>query len=164
MRILVICSGNTCRSPMMEAILKDKRPDWDVESAGIRRKARNGNPMSREAVSVLKAHGLTLRAHKSRHLDTVWFLDCDKDFVDHDVTVWLMGGGPAREKTGNTLEFTLPIPNPYGKGPRAYERCYQALDKAADLLLLNLSDGQSPEGRVSTRADTNIQAQQKEHK
>lgn len=35
MKILFICTGNTCRSPMAEALLKDRSADVEVQSAGI---------------------------------------------------------------------------------------------------------------------------------
>lgn len=35
MNILFVCTGNTCRSPMAEALLKDKYPQAEVKSAGV---------------------------------------------------------------------------------------------------------------------------------
>lgn len=35
MNILFVCTGNTCRSPMAEAILRHKKPEWNVKSAGL---------------------------------------------------------------------------------------------------------------------------------
>ena len=36
MRVLFVCSGNAHRSPLAEALLKKAKPDWTVDSAGIR--------------------------------------------------------------------------------------------------------------------------------
>ena len=48
--ILIVCSANTCRSPMAEAILKKMMPDGiEVRSAGVSSIARNGGLMSLDA-------------------------------------------------------------------------------------------------------------------
>jgi len=36
MRVLFVCSGNAHRSPLAEALLRKMRPDWMVDSAGMR--------------------------------------------------------------------------------------------------------------------------------
>jgi protein-tyrosine phosphatase len=36
MRVLFVCSGNAHRSPLAQALLKKLRPDWKVDSAGLR--------------------------------------------------------------------------------------------------------------------------------
>ena len=36
MKVLFVCSGNAHRSPLAEALLKELRPDWRVDSAGLR--------------------------------------------------------------------------------------------------------------------------------
>ncbi|MEM3726608.1 MAG: low molecular weight phosphatase family protein [Candidatus Bathyarchaeia archaeon] len=36
MRVLFVCSGNAHRSPLAEALLRKMRPDWSVDSAGVR--------------------------------------------------------------------------------------------------------------------------------
>jgi protein-tyrosine phosphatase len=35
-KVLFVCSGNAHRSPLAEALLKKLKPDWEVESAGLR--------------------------------------------------------------------------------------------------------------------------------
>lgn len=71
--ILVVCSGNTCRSPMGALILGDVlrrrgggRREFRVESGGVR--ATDGQPASPEAVQVMAERGLDLKAHRSRQV------------------------------------------------------------------------------------------------
>ncbi|UOQ45345.1 low molecular weight protein arginine phosphatase [Halobacillus salinarum] len=57
MNILFICTGNTCRSPMAEALLKAKNDEFNVKSAGIF--AGDGQPLSKNSAAVLKEMDLT---------------------------------------------------------------------------------------------------------
>ncbi|MEJ7758908.1 MAG: low molecular weight protein arginine phosphatase [Gemmatimonadaceae bacterium] len=71
MRILFVCTGNTCRSPLAEAIarrmLSDAgRTDIEVASAGVQ--AWNGSPASDEALLIGLERNLDLSAHRSRPL------------------------------------------------------------------------------------------------
>lgn len=71
-RILLVCSGNTCRSAMAEAIVRNLiesgsyPEDWTVESAGI--SAVDGDPATDNAVAVLAELGLDLAGHRARTL------------------------------------------------------------------------------------------------
>lgn len=66
----MVCSGNTCRSPMAWAFLSDAvaREGLPVsfESAGVN--AASGYPASETAISVLREMGLDLSTHRSRPL------------------------------------------------------------------------------------------------
>jgi len=67
---LFVCTGNICRSPMAEYLLRAQLgPDsvWQVESAGLM--AGPGNPASPAAVQALAESGIDLRSHRSRQLD-----------------------------------------------------------------------------------------------
>jgi protein-tyrosine-phosphatase len=70
--ILFICTGNTCRSPMAEAFLKERLPPhkkgaYEISSAGTR--AMDGLLASESAVIVMKEKDIDLMAHKSRTLN-----------------------------------------------------------------------------------------------
>lgn len=56
-RVLFVCTGNTCRSPMAEAMLKHKRPDLEVQSAGVF--AGHGQAANPKAIEALQEKGIT---------------------------------------------------------------------------------------------------------
>jgi protein-tyrosine phosphatase len=68
-QLVFVCTGNTCRSPMAEALLRARLGcglPWRVLSAGIA--ATEGCPASPESVAALRERGLDLSAHRSRPL------------------------------------------------------------------------------------------------
>jgi protein-tyrosine-phosphatase len=72
MHVLFVCSGNTCRSPIAEAVLRRLlaaagRPDITVSSAGTG--AYDGAPASEGAVLVALERDLDLTTHRARLLD-----------------------------------------------------------------------------------------------
>lgn len=56
-KILFICTGNTCRSPMAEALLKHKKKDIEVQSAGLF--AFDGGRANEHAIQALKEKGIS---------------------------------------------------------------------------------------------------------
>lgn len=65
MRIMFVCTGNTCRSPMAEALLKQKAAQIEVKSYGI--SAFPGSEMSQGAKEALKEKGIEV-THKANNL------------------------------------------------------------------------------------------------
>jgi protein-tyrosine-phosphatase len=69
--ILIVCTGNSCRSPMAEGLLRAALAraglaDWTVGSAGTW--TTDGRPATAEAIAVLASRGIDIRAHRSRRL------------------------------------------------------------------------------------------------
>ncbi len=70
--VLFICTGNLCRSPTAEALLRDRlgsdetRRGWRVVSAGVW--APEGRPASAYAIDELAQRGIDLSGHRSRNV------------------------------------------------------------------------------------------------
>jgi protein-tyrosine-phosphatase len=65
--VLFVCTGNICRSPMAEYLLRARlgdKSDWEVTSAGLA--ALPGGSASFEAMRVLGERGIDLSGHQSR--------------------------------------------------------------------------------------------------
>jgi len=75
MRILFVCTGNTCRSPMAEYLARALWPEAEILSAGIA--ATPGLPASEEASLVMAEYGLDLGRHRSRELNRYLITEAD---------------------------------------------------------------------------------------
>ena len=68
--ILIVCTGNICRSPMAAGLLRERlnednaRRDWRVISAGTW--ASQGRPASAYAIAEMEERGIDIRSHRSR--------------------------------------------------------------------------------------------------
>ncbi len=78
MRILVLCTGNSCRSPMAEGFLRSFQKDWQVYSAGTH-PAATVNPY---AVRVMKEAGIDISQHTP-----AWIGQYLNDEFDYVITV-----------------------------------------------------------------------------
>jgi protein-tyrosine phosphatase len=72
-RVLVVCTGNICRSPMGEVVLRDRLVSAgldeavEVASAGISDEER-GNPVDPRARAVLDEHGYAVHVHSAHQV------------------------------------------------------------------------------------------------
>ena len=76
-KVLVLCTGNSCRSQMAEGYLRHFDPDLQVYSAGV--EIHGVNP---GAVSIMKEDGIDISNHTSNHIDEYQPID-----FDHIITV-----------------------------------------------------------------------------
>ncbi|MGO4385038.1 low molecular weight protein-tyrosine-phosphatase [Specibacter sp. RAF43] len=79
-RIITVCTGNICRSPMAEFMMARAAADAGlnvaVDSAGTTA-WEVGNPMDQRARDVLARHGIAADGHLAREFNPAWFADRD---------------------------------------------------------------------------------------
>src|SRR5690242_5733159 len=84
MKILMVCLGNICRSPLAEGILKHKAKqaglDWTVDSAGTNG-YHIGEPPHRLSQKVAKQHGIDISGQRARRFTAEDFLRFDKIYA-----------------------------------------------------------------------------------
>ena len=144
MKILMVCTGNICRSPMAEGIARAllraaKRDDITVDSAATHDYHPDSPPDPR-ARRVMRAHGMPIDNLRARVFNLDDFNRFDRILVAdrrnyQDVTA-LASDNAQRDKVGFMLE-TLPdspeLPDPYLGQPEDFERTFTLLEQALRL-------------------------------
>ena len=151
--ILLICTGNTCRSSMAEAILKDMlrnsetiTEDIRVLSAGIW--AIEGQGASPHSIEVLKNKNIDLSNHRSRPLT--------RELIEESDLILTMTGNhkrqilnampKAKDKVFTLKEFAeednLDISDPYGQSIEVYSSTAEEIEKALKKVISKLAEGE----------------------
>ncbi|WP_341773172.1 low molecular weight protein-tyrosine-phosphatase [Burkholderia anthina] len=127
--ILVVCAGNICRSPMAEGILRARRPDKTVASAGL--SAVIGHEADMCAIGLLQSRGIDISAHRARQLVSWQCLHADLILtMDRKQKTTIQGWLPhVRGKVFRVGEFIdIDIDDPYRKGSQAFEHALERID------------------------------------
>jgi protein-tyrosine phosphatase len=138
-KVLCICQGNTCRSPMMERMLRHKLEQLgmedrvSVESAGLLESAA-GQSMAEFSAKELESRGISTDGHVSRFIGSLNMAD-----YDYIVTV----GQPEAEQLTNlrrngevpVIILAGGVPNPWQQGEQAYRECAALIEGKMEALV-----------------------------
>lgn len=127
-RILVLCVGNICRSPMAQGMFKQAMPEAVVCSAGLR--ALSGHPADPLAIHVMRKYGMDITSHRARSVtpqlvasaDLILTMDsAQKYFVENQFVT-------SRGKVMRLGEFrNYDIADPYGRGMEEFEAAFSLI-------------------------------------
>lgn len=136
-KILVVCVGNICRSPVGEYLLKARLPARDIASAGVG--ALVGHPADAQALAAAAPYGIDLTPHQARQLTDEMCRCYDLILVmERKLIEAVCAVAPAaRSKTmlfGQWLaQGDKDIADPYRQSDDVFRITCQRLAQAADL-------------------------------
>ncbi|MFF2753411.1 low molecular weight protein arginine phosphatase [Psychrobacillus sp. NPDC058041] len=143
MNILFVCTGNTCRSPIAEALLKARNlENVEVRSAGIY--ALDGGSMSKNGQLVLEKASIPI-THSSTSINEqiVDWADLILTMTDSHKQSILRIFPHTKTKVYMYKEFVTPqnvqdVSDPYGGDVRTYENTFQELNALTEELVKRL--------------------------
>lgn len=150
-RVLFVCTGNVCRSPMarelFDALAEDRGLGVRSESAGVA--ALSGEPMAPNAVAVLEESGIRDRGHRARQVEESVVREADlvltmgprqvtrlqKLFGDLPENIYPLPAYATGEPAAGGL------PDPYGQPINAYRVCLRQLLEYTEAVLDHIELG-----------------------
>lgn len=144
MKILMVCLGNICRSPLAEGIMKAKvKQGFLVDSAGTISMHEGKHPDNR-AIKTAAHHGIDISQQRSRPVNKRDFETFDKIYcMDIDVMADVVSKAEneeQRQKVSLFLEVlgdheNAEVPDPYWGGMDEFEEVFQLLERGCDKII-----------------------------
>lgn len=151
MKILMVCLGNICRSPIAHGLLQHKADKlnlkWKVDSAGTS-DWHEGELPNPKSIEVMNNHGVDITYQRSRPI-------IREDLEDFDI-IYVMDSSNYQNVKNMALNsdeiakihlimnevnpgHNQPVPDPWGLTEKHYEEVYEMLDKATDKVIEKFS-------------------------
>ncbi len=155
MKILMVCLGNICRSPLAEGIMSKKIRKYNlqasVDSAGTAAYHVGEKPDLR-SIAVAKKNGIDITYQRARKFNIDDFSNFDRiyamDELNFDDIVALANTQKETQKVKMILDIAFPnqtksVPDPYYGGKDGFDKVYEMLDNACELIAQEMAKTQS---------------------
>ena len=148
MKILMVCLGNICRSPLAEGILslKGKHLNLEVDSAGTAAYHIGKQPDIR-SIEIANKYTIDLNQQRARQFSRADFDKFDiiyaMDTNNYAHLISLASNETERNKIRMILNEINPkayqsVPDPYYGGENGFQDIYNMLDKACEKIIQNI--------------------------
>ena len=152
-KVLFVCMGNICRSPMAEGAFAKALDNYDSDiSASFTLASAGtigyhvGNPPDPRAIEVAKRRGIDISAQRSRKVSATDFDTFDYIMaMDKENLSDLISSSPTHSKAEIALFLdyakgasTQEVPDPYYGGDAGFDHCLDLIEDAAEGLLEHL--------------------------
>lgn len=147
MKILMVCLGNICRSPMAEGIMRNKVSENEkkmiVDSAGTSN-FHIGEPPDLRAIKKMQEYQINISSLKARQFTVKDFDEFDlilaMDESNFSNILKLARNESDQSKTKMILDYIYPgermsVPDPYYGGDAGFENVYSLLDAACNKII-----------------------------
>ena len=147
MKILMVCLGNICRSPLAEGILQHKTEaaglDWKVESAGTNG-FHVGEAPHHLSQKVAKQHGINICDQRARMFDANDFENFDKIYVMAEDVMQDVKKIAGKYFDNNKVDYFLnelnagkneDVPDPWYGEEDGYIKVFDLIDKTCDAII-----------------------------
>ncbi len=128
----IVCSGNICRSPIGEVVLRAKLAEAGIDDVVVTSSGTGGwhvgDPMDPRAAAALRRRGYDGSAHRAQQFRTGWFAERD--------LVLAMDSGHLSDLTrrGGVVQLfaEVDVPDPYYGEDEGFDEVLDQIEKAAD--------------------------------
>ncbi len=149
-KILMVCLGNICRSPLAEGILASKLPNhlFTIDSAGTGNYHENKQPDLR-SIAVAKKNGIDISQQKARQFTVADFDKYDYIYVmdssNYKNVIQLAPNAIAQKKVSLILDALFPgenvdVPDPYFGLENGFTSVYEMLNEVCEIIANQLQN------------------------
>ena len=148
-KVLMVCLGNICRSPLAEGILQSKLPksNYIIDSAGTG-DWHIGQLPDKRSIATAKKYGIDITNQRGQHFTVKHFELFDyiyvMDMSNYKNVLSLAPNEKAKSKVKLILNELFPnenveVPDPYYGGDDGFENVFKMLDEACEVIVKKIT-------------------------